>query len=85
MRVLSKLDLLHYMMRHQGLFVALCRKQVLFVKMTQGEVYSELVKVIRECLANSSDHGATTESLPSEPTHLRSPPQPRGSNLESQS
>jgi hypothetical protein len=31
--------------------VALCRKQVFFVKMTQGEDYSEFVKGIRERLA----------------------------------
>jgi hypothetical protein len=55
--VLSKLDLLHYMMRRQGSFcVALCGKQVFFEKMTQGEDYSEFLKGIRERLANSFDH-----------------------------
>jgi hypothetical protein len=56
--------------------VALCRKQVFFVKMTQGEVYSKFVKGIRECLAISFDHGATTKSLPWEPTLLGSPSRP---------
>jgi hypothetical protein len=46
--------------------VALCRKQVFFVKSTQGEDYSEFVKGIREHLATSFNHGATTNSSPSE-------------------
>jgi hypothetical protein len=45
----------------RSFWVALCRKQVFF-EMTQGEDYSEFVKGIRECLANSFDHGATTKS-----------------------
>jgi hypothetical protein len=35
-----------------------------------------LVKGIREHLTIYFDHGATTESSPSEPTHLISPPRP---------
>jgi hypothetical protein len=48
------------MMASRSFYVALCRKQVFFVKMTQGEDYSEFVKGIRERLAISFNHGATT-------------------------
>jgi hypothetical protein len=58
----SSADLLHYMMASMSFCVALCRKQVFFVKMTQGEDYSEFVKGIRERLAISFNHGASTES-----------------------
>jgi hypothetical protein len=54
------------MMASRSFCVALCIKQVFFVKMTQGEDYSEFVKGIREHLANSFNHEASIESLPSE-------------------
>jgi hypothetical protein len=53
-------------MASRSFCVALCRKQVFFVKTTQGEDYSEFVKGIREHLASSFKHGASTKSLPSE-------------------
>jgi hypothetical protein len=59
--VLGKLTFYTIWMASRSFCVALCRKQVFFVKMTQGKDYSEFVKGIRERLAISFDHGATTE------------------------
>jgi hypothetical protein len=64
------------MMATRSFCVVLCRKQVFFVKTTQGEDYSEFVKGIREHLASSFKHGATTNSLPSKPTHSGHPLDP---------
>jgi hypothetical protein len=50
------------MMASRSFSVALCRKQVFFVKTTQGEDYTEFIKGIRERLAISFNHGASTES-----------------------
>jgi hypothetical protein len=44
--------------------------------MTQGEDYSEFVNGIREYLASSFDHGASTKSLPPKPTHSDHPLDP---------
>jgi hypothetical protein len=53
-------------MASRSFCVALCRKQVFFVKTTHGEDYLEFVKGIREHIANYLNHGASTNSSPSE-------------------
>jgi hypothetical protein len=71
--VLSKPTFYTIWMASRSFCVALCRKQVFFVKTTQGEDYSEFIKGIRERLVNSFNHGASTKSLPSKSTHSDHP------------